>query len=206
MTSEQPRMAIPLPSEMADMLFSTTQEVFTSMLGSDIQRVSAPEAERSTPFDGVLSLIGLAGALIGNGALVCSAEAACDLSSHLLCTEFSQVDEEVLDAVGEITNMIVGGFKNLLESHVGMLQMSIPSVIFGKNICTRDAKADVAVVVRCAFPGGEVALTVRLAAAPGTMCRPVSKERLENSAGKPILIVKAPVCKIKEPGTPVDEG
>ena len=135
------------------------------MLGSEIEQVPAPEAERSTPFDGVLSLIGLAGALIGNGALVCSDAAACDLSSRMLYSQFSQVDEEVLDAVGEITNMIIGGFKNLLEARVGRLQMSIPSVICGKNICTRDSKADVVVSVRCAFAGGEFGLTVRLAAA-----------------------------------------
>jgi chemotaxis protein CheX len=165
MTQEQAGRVIPQQNEMAEMLFAATQEVFTSMLGSEIQQLSAPEAERSTPFDGVLSLIGLAGALIGNGALVCSAEMACDLSSRLLCAEVSGVDEQVLDAVGEITNMIVGGFKNLLEAHVGPLQMSIPSVIFGKNICTRDARADVVVAVRCAFPGGEFDLTVRLATA-----------------------------------------
>jgi len=75
---------IPQQKEMAEMLFAATQEMFTSMLGSEIQQLSASEAERSTPFDGVLSLIGLAGALIGNGALVCSAEAACGLSSRLL--------------------------------------------------------------------------------------------------------------------------
>jgi chemotaxis protein CheX len=165
MTQEQSGRVIPLQNEMAEMLFAATQEVFTSMLGSEIEQVPAPEAERSTPFDGVLSLIGLAGALIGNGALVCSEAAARDLSSRLLYAEFSHVDEQVLDAVGEITNMIVGGFKNLLEAHVGTLQMSIPSVIYGKNICTRDSKADVTVSVRCAFAGGEFGLTVRLAAA-----------------------------------------
>jgi chemotaxis protein CheX len=165
MTQEQAGRVIPQQNEMAEMLFAATQEVFTSMLGSEIQQVSAPEAQRSTPFDGVLSLIGLAGALIGNGALVCSAETACDLSSKLLGAEFLRVDEEVLDAVGEITNMVVGGFKNLLEAHVGPLQMSIPSIVFGKNICTRDAKADVAVAVRYAFPGGEFGLTIRLASA-----------------------------------------
>jgi chemotaxis protein CheX len=165
MTSEQGSIMIPVPGEMADMLFAATQEVFTSMLGSEINRVAVPGTEHSDPFDGVLSLIGLAGSLIGNGALVCSPEAACDLSSRLLYTEFSHVDADVLDAVGEITNMIVGGFKNLLEAHVGRLQMSIPSVIHGKNISMRDSKADVTVVVRCAFPGGEFGLTVRLAAA-----------------------------------------
>ena len=152
--------------EMADMLFAATQEVFTSMLGSEVQRLSQPETEQPASFDGVLCLIGLVGAVIGNGALVCSAEAACNLSSRLLMTEFSTVDEEVLDAVGEITNMIVGGFKNLLETHVGRVQMSIPSVIYGKSIATRNSGANVAAAVHCAFPGGEIALKIRLAARP----------------------------------------
>jgi hypothetical protein len=60
--------------------------------------------------------------------------------------------------------MIVGGFKNLLESQVGTLQMSTPSVIFGKNIRMRDARADVAIQVSCVFLGGEFDLAVRLAA------------------------------------------
>jgi chemotaxis protein CheX len=146
------------------MLFAATQEVFTSMLGSEVQLLSGPETERPASFDGVISLIGLVGAVIGNGSLVCSAEAACRLSSRLLAAEFSTVDEEVLDAVGEISNMIVGGFKTLLEIHVGRVQMSIPSVIFGKNIATRNSGANIAAAVRCGFPGGEIEVKIRLVA------------------------------------------
>jgi chemotaxis protein CheX len=164
MTHQQNERAGPKQEEMEDMLFAATQEVFTSMLDSAIEQVVHRDTRGLTPFDGVLSLIGMAGPFIGSGALVCSAEAACGLSSRLLGTEFSAVDEQVLDSVGEITNMIVGGFKNLLESHVGTLQMSTPSVIFGKNIRMREARADVAVVVSCVFPGGEFDLAVRLAA------------------------------------------
>jgi chemotaxis protein CheX len=79
-------------------------------------------------------------------------------------SEFSNVDEDVLDALGEIANMVMGGFKNLLEPYAGQLQMSIPSVIYGKNIATRTSKADLVVAVRCAFPGGELGVKIRLAA------------------------------------------
>jgi len=147
------------------MLFTATQEVFTSMLGSDVQRLSRSDATGSDPFDGVLALVGLAGAVIGNGALVCSAATACDLSSRLLLTELGSVDEQVLDSVGEITNMIIGSFKNLLEAFTGELKMSIPTVVYGKNIATRNAKSDVAIALRCGFPGGEFEITVRLAKA-----------------------------------------
>ena len=148
--------------EMATMLLTATQEVFTSMLGSDVQQLPEPAPKEHESFDGVLSLIGLTGCLIGNGGFVCSAEAACSLSALMLCAEFPHVDEQVLDSVGEITNMIIGGFKNLLEGQVGRLQMSIPSVICGKNISMRDSKAGITIAVRCAFSGGEFGLTVHL--------------------------------------------
>jgi chemotaxis protein CheX len=166
MTTQPAAAVIPIEhGELAGMLFAATQEVFTSMLGTDVEQFPEPEADRSEPFDGVLSLIGIAGGVIGNGALICTSDTARKLSSRLLMMEFETVDEQVLDAVGEITNMIVGGFKNLLEPHTGRLQMSIPSVIFGKNICARNAGADLAVAVRCGFPEGELEVKIRLAAA-----------------------------------------
>ena len=100
------------------------------------------------------------------------------------------MDEQVLDSVGEITNMIVGGFKNLLEARVGSLQMSIPSVIHGKNISMRDSKADVSVAVRCAFRGGRVRTEGPPGGGPGVGRVPVSisKERLETCALDLILL------------------
>jgi chemotaxis protein CheX len=166
MTTDIAVTGIPIQTEeMAKMLFAAAQEVFTSMLGSELRQLPEPPARQSDSFDGVLSLVGLAGSVIGNGSVVCTAESACAMSSRLLMTEFKNVDDEVLDALGEIANMVVGGFKNLLEPAVGRLQMSIPSVIYGKNIATRDAKAGVALRVCCEFPGGEFSVKVRLAVA-----------------------------------------
>jgi len=34
-------------------------------------------------------------------------------------SEFASVDQGVLDAIGEVTNMIIGNFKNSLESEIG---------------------------------------------------------------------------------------
>jgi len=151
-------------AEMADMLFAATRELFTSMLGTEVERLPEPDKEPPDPFDGILSLIGFTGKVIGNGEIICTAATACDLSSRFMMTEFAHVDEQVLDAVGEITNMIVGGFKNLLEAHVGRLQMSIPTVVHGKNISARNLKADVAVSLRCAYSNGEIQLKLGLAA------------------------------------------
>lgn len=166
MTPPTALAAVPIPNdELAKMLFAAAQEVFTSMLGTEIQRLPDPPADQPSPFDGVLSLIGLAGAVIGNGSMVSTPEAACDMSSRMLMSEYAKVDDQVLDALGEIANMIIGGFKHLLEPCVGRMQMSIPSVIYGKNVAARNSKVPLALAVRCAFPGGEFELRIRLAPA-----------------------------------------
>ena len=57
----------------------------------------------------------------------------------MLMTESSAVDEEVLDAVAELTNMIIGGVKTDLEPTLGPLGLSIPTVVFGKNFKAKSA-------------------------------------------------------------------
>ncbi len=57
----------------------------------------------------------------------------------MLMTEAPSVNEDVLDAVAELTNMIIGSVKTDLESQLGPLGLSIPTVVFGRNFRTRSA-------------------------------------------------------------------
>jgi chemotaxis protein CheX len=115
-------------------------QVFATMLGVELGPgeivESARGAERS---GGVVSLIGLAGAWAGSGSVSCSAQMACRICSLMLMTEAHSVDEDVLDAVAEITNMVIGNVKTDLEEHLGPLGLSIPTVIFGRNFQTKTA-------------------------------------------------------------------
>jgi len=78
--------------------------------------------------------------------------------------EFPAVNEDVLDAVAELTNMIIGGVKNDLERQLGPLGLSIPTVVFGRNFRTRSAGTAEWTVVR--FPWEGEWLTVKLFLAP----------------------------------------
>jgi chemotaxis protein CheX len=51
--------------------------------------------------------------------------------------EFEAVNEEVLDAMAELTNMIIGSFKTNIEERLGPMGLSIPTVIYGRNFTTR---------------------------------------------------------------------
>ena len=115
-------------------ILAAATEVFSTMLGFELtagepyRQPSKPE-----PANGIVALIGLTGNWVGTGSISCSGEFARKISGQLLMSEFSSIDPEVLDAIGEIANMIVGGFKNALEPEVGVLGMSIPVVVFGHN-------------------------------------------------------------------------
>ena len=54
-------------------------------------------------------------------------------------THFDAVNEEVLDAVAEVANMIIGNVKSFFEEKLGPLNLSVPTVIFGRNYRARSA-------------------------------------------------------------------
>jgi chemotaxis protein CheX len=127
---------------------SATAEVFSTML--DIPAESLPhetEQPGSHPYDGIVGLVGLAGSWVGAGRISCSAPLACKISGALLGSEYTAVNEDVLDAMAEVTNMIIGNVKSTLEDELGPMGLSIPTVIFGRNYQARSSGAKEWVVV-----------------------------------------------------------
>jgi chemotaxis protein CheX len=127
---------------LTDAMRASAMEVFGTMLGIEIEpSVPAPGAAVESEEDGVVSLLGLTGDWTGSGGLCCSAECACWIASQMLFSEYGEVNDEVRDAVGEITNMIVGNFKNNISVATGPLGMSTPTVICGRDMTTTNGGA-----------------------------------------------------------------
>jgi len=113
------------------------EEVFGMMIGLAATPGVVYTGEASSgEAEGIVTLIGLAGPWIGAASIGCSSELACKLSSSMLMEEFSTINKEVLDAMAEITNMVFGNVKTVLEEHLGPLGLSIPTVVFGRNFST----------------------------------------------------------------------
>jgi chemotaxis protein CheX len=134
--------------KLASAIRESTKEVFATMLALDLEPLdSYVDHSVPGPSAGVVSLIGLAGKWVGTGSISCSAEFARKASSQLLMTEFEAVDEDVLDAVAEITNMIIGNVKTAIEEDLGPMGLSIPTVVYGRNFSTRSVGKNEWVVV-----------------------------------------------------------
>jgi len=154
MTTEQSALPQVTEAELAEAIEAATAEVFGTMLNLEC-KPGKPfvETQEATPASGVVSLIGLAGSWIGTGSVSCSVPGACRMASALLSTEYSGISEDVLDAIAEITNMIVGNVKTSLESRLGGMGLSTPTVIYGRNFQTRGARNKEWTVVPFEFDG-----------------------------------------------------
>ncbi len=144
---------------------AATHEVFETMLGMEIHE-GDPYVQPKVlgAAGGVMSLIGLAGTWTGAGSILCSPLFACRISGHLMMAEYADVNDEVLDAMAEVTNMIIGNFKSLLEPHLGPLGLSIPSVIYGRNFTARTTGEGEWTVIP--FTCGEDTLEIRVYLTP----------------------------------------
>ena len=99
----------------------------------------------------------------------------------MMC-EYTSVNEEVLDAVAEVTNMIMGNVKTSLEEDLGAMGLSIPTVVYGRNFSSRTVgKQEWSVVP---FKVGTEDLEVQVCLAPG---REAGQQRLALlESGSPI--------------------
>jgi chemotaxis protein CheX len=152
-------------SALITALCESTEEVFSMMLGL---RVICGEPYTETnargQCDGIIAVIGLAGDWIGTASMFCAASMGCRMSSHMLAAEFVEINEEVLDAVSEIANMIIGSFKTRVEGHLGPLGLSIPTVIYGLSFSARSAGKERWIVVP--FSCGDDILTIKVCLTP----------------------------------------
>lgn len=132
-----------LSSLLRESVISATMEVFSTMLDVEVAascNSGVPPEEVSD--DRVVAIVGMTGKLTGSGALISSPSLAAELAGRMLMQEYSldglSIHNEVLDAFAEISNMIIGGVKTRLEESYGLLAMSIPTVIYGRNFRIRN--------------------------------------------------------------------
>jgi chemotaxis protein CheX len=152
-------------ARIVEFIRTATEEVSATMLGLELTpREARVEIESPYITDGVFAFVGMAGGWTGSGTISCSASLACILCAHLLMTDATSVNEEVLDAVGEISNMIIGNFKTMAEGVVGPLGLSIPTVIYGRNFASRSLGRNDWVVLP--FSYREELMEVRVCLAP----------------------------------------
>lgn len=149
--------------ELVQHILDATQSVFSTMLG--LEAVAGPARISQSGVGashGVAALVGMAGTWIGTGSVDCSAAMACRIAGAMLGSEYPAVTDDVLDAMAEVGNMIIGNVKSSVEAVVGPMNLSIPTVVYGQNFTTRSQKRDQWTTVPFTCEGGEFLVQVML--------------------------------------------
>ncbi len=120
-----------LSQAVADAVDESIDEVFGMMAGHPAEQVSLhllPATEKHMADKHPLTVtLSLSGDLQGIIGLCLSGEAARQWTADIIGEAADDINQDVIDAAGELGNLIVGGAKRRLAPHD--LKMGLPSVI-----------------------------------------------------------------------------
>jgi len=119
---------------LAQKLMHDVKEVFCTMVGLEDLLHLPLRIDPVTNFaDCISSMVGMAGLFNGLVSVHMPSSLAIRATSSMLGMEVTEADDDVHDAMGEITNMIAGSFKQHLSRGGLDIHLSTPSVVYGKE-------------------------------------------------------------------------
>jgi chemotaxis protein CheX len=122
-------------AEYINPFLTSLTTTFRTMLAIEASRGEMWLKADSAPLHEVSGVIGLSGKAVGSVVLSLSADLAKKSASHMLMTEIDEINDDVIDAVGELANMVAGAAKAQLEELE--MSVSLPNVITGTNYAVR---------------------------------------------------------------------
>jgi chemotaxis protein CheX len=122
--------------EFINPFLSATKNVLETMCQTTV-KANKPSLKQDTmSYGAITGIIGMASSTI-SGCMVLSFSEACILRvvANMLYEEpKNKIDEDIIDAVGELTNMICGGAKAQLAKLNHKFDLATPTMITGKGI------------------------------------------------------------------------
>lgn len=113
----------------------STVKVIETMASTKVTAGKPAIKQGNKSWGDVSGIIGLASdQLSGNLILSFDRPSILGIVSGMLGEEMKEITPDVVDAVGEITNMISGGAKAMLSEQGQKFEMASPIMLVGKNI------------------------------------------------------------------------
>jgi len=125
-------------ASLKDVLLDSAREVFKTMA-----LMTVTELDEDTPFiEDMVRPVTLLGSVTFKGSLegclgvCCDAGCARTVAANMLGIDVGEKlnEADVCDAIGELANMVLGVTKSKIQNEVGGIEVSIPSVIRGREL------------------------------------------------------------------------
>ena len=138
------------------------QNAFQTMANEVAVRKSLSLKGEDNQSSGVSGIIGLAGETMGSVVLSLNEETAIKVISKIMGTTYAGVTADVIDGIGELTNIIAGDAKNRLIQKGYKFDISIPRVVSGRQYFTTQTRNGPCIVIEFTIPSGSFKLEVSL--------------------------------------------
>jgi chemotaxis protein CheX len=124
---------------------ATIAEVFGMMFGFETEVIEASDLDPDTPeSDERTAVVGFSGAMRGSCQIRMTSEAARSIASAMLGgASIEEGDDSINDALGELCNMLAGGWKNGTPGLSSECSLSPPTVISGRSYVVHMIKPSV---------------------------------------------------------------
>lgn len=146
-------------------------DAFKNAASRVLQAMAFTEATAAKPFvkqegesaGDVSAIVGITGPMEGSMSLSFAQKSILFVVSNMFGEEMTKLDDEVADAVGELTNIISGDARRELAEAGLTLDGAVPTVIMGKDHKVRHMSNAPVYVIPFETPGGAFSVEVCLA-------------------------------------------
>ena len=120
-------------TSIKNFMWESIKETFETMISLPIERTDEEEEDKLDPSVSLICTITFTGPLQGVFGVQCCAKDAEKIAKAMLMAgpDDPISEAEICDALGEVTNILIGGIKGKMSEAVGNIQISIPSVTKG---------------------------------------------------------------------------
>ncbi len=151
-------------AEYINPFIASLSKAFRTMLDCEVHRGQLMLRGQGQQHYGISGIIGLSGKAVGMVVLSLSDEVAKRATSAMLLCETDEINADVIDAVGELTNMVAGAAKAELAEFD--LMVSLPNVVTGEDHAIRFPSNVTPICVPFRTEWGDLVLEVGLAPVP----------------------------------------
>jgi chemotaxis protein CheX len=137
----------------------------------------------------VSGIVGITGDMTGSLAISFSEPCICQLVGNIIGEHYSEANQDVFDGVGEITNMISGVARTLLEKEGMQVNIAIPAVVYGKDHTITHILKSPSIIIPFNTDKGSFVIDVCIKKSDDAQSAPI---------GFPALHTKPPI-RLKEP-------